>query len=517
MRYKFLFDVFKTSKEYKLFKSDKNTEEVQIDIYNKMLNIKTELESIYGRRLPIIDRFIDGIYLSKILSNTDLNKVYKTLSKFMKNCSIEDFRILYLFRLKLYNTIFAKEGPYVYCHLLPYVSLSVICGGILYLPLNLGDKKITLGKELDELTKPEHFFESRLIDANSKVFGCFEEVSKKKKADVAKHLLKSSCTCINVYLDRLLSVYNSLYLGDVSKNTKDFVDLKLFKLYIEDADDDLGFALLKCKPDYMSSDLIRLRLISGVDNPTEFKFSSLIASCDFRGLRDRKYILPNKGVILKCAELPNESSLVLEGYDELLGYYICQLVDEGTNKYFNMFLLKSDTANAYIPSASLLCLYNLYKIDSPKSDSTEVIFNDTTEGFRIYDMSTVFNAAYNAFIEGFSVCDIGAIPDQTCSEHKSDYEEIKCVNCICENVTLEVLQPSYWKYRDKEPSGHNLVRPSSDLFAEKMISIGAFKRKLPDGSQRGEQVEQLAEKYCINLKEGETIVSPFERRQKVKL
>lgn len=462
-----------------------------------MLNIKTELESAYERRLPIIDKFIDGIYLSKILFNTDLNKVYKVLSKFMKNCSIEDFRILYLFRLKLYNTIFAKEGPYVYCHLLPYVSLSIICGGIFYLPLTLGDKKITLGKELDELTKPEHFFESRLIDANSKVFGCFEEVSKKKKADVAKHLLKSSCTCINVYLDRLLSVYNSLYLGDVSRNAKDFVDLKLFKLYIEEADDDLGFALLKCKPDYMSSDLIRLRLISGVDNPTEFKFSSLIASCDFRGLRDRKYILPNKGVILKCAELPSESSLVLEGYDELLGYYICQLVDEETNKYFNMFLLKSDTANVCIPSASLLCLYNLYKIDSPKSDSTEVIFNDTTEGFRIYDMSTIFNATYNGDTD--------------------NYEEIKCVNCICENVTLEVLQPSYWKYRDKESSGHNLVRPSSDLFAEKMISIGAFKRKLPDGSQRGEQVEQLAEKYCINLKEGETIVSPFERRQKVKL
>lgn len=497
MRYKFLFDIFKNSKEYKLFKSNKNTDDVQLDVYEQMVSVKMELETIYQKKFIIIDKFIDGIYLSKVLCNSDLNKIYKVLTKFIKSCSIEDFRILYLFRLKLYNSILGKEGPYVYCYLLPYVSLSVVCGGILYLPLVVDDKKITLGKELDELAKPEHFFDSRLVTVDERVFTYFRGPLKKEKVEVAKSFLKTSCDIINKYLDKLLSVYNSLYLENVNNLIKNFINLDLFKLSINDINNDIGLAIFKRESIYSNSNLVDLGLKRILNEFVEFKFSSLVTGCDFNGLRDRKFILPNKGVMLKCEEAPKNSSLVLEGYDELLGYYICQLVYNGKDEYFDMFLLKSSVSNVCDLSVSLLNLYNLYKINSPKSDFTEMVFSNTSEGFRMFDMDSIFTATY--------------------ADTEDDMENIRYYNCICEKVTLEILQPTYWKYKDRNYNTNLKTRPSSDLFAEKMISIGAFKRRLPDGSQRGEQVEQLAEKYCINLKEGETIVSPFERRQKVKL
>ena len=59
-------------------------------------------------------------------------------------------------------------------------------------------------------------------------------------------------------------------------------------------------------------------------------------------------------------------------------------------------------------------------------------------------------------------------------------------------------------------------KPSS-LLAEKKIKINVFKRKLPSGSVRSKQAEDLAKKYCIDLQDDETIVSSFERKQKVKL
>ena len=89
---------------------------------------------------------------------------------------------------------------------------------------------------------------------------------------------------------------------------------------------------------------------------------------------------------------------------------------------------------------------------------------------------------------------------------------------VFEEINVKVLKPSQWKYKEDcivtERKGHNI---NKNLLAEKIVKVNAFKRKLPSGSKRSDNADMLSKKYCIDLNEDETIVSPFERKQKVKL
>lgn len=507
MKYKFLLNIFKNSKEYKLFKSERNTDDIQYDIYCELTKVKFDLENEYDRKFFIIDKFLDGLYLSKALFDTDINKVYKTLVGFIKKCSVEDFRVLYLFRLKVYDDMLKEDSPYEYCYLVPYVALTVVCGGIFYIPLNVGDKVINLSKDLDELTEPSKFFNNRLVkeDFNLKHYYykntdiVDKSLMNKMKTEIMNNCAKKSLRFINTYVEKLLSIYNCLHIPAVNINAKDYIDLDLFKLVIKNVDIDLGEAIYKTNPKYISLNLSSLLLDREKENSdVEFKFPSLAISSDFSTLRERKYLLPKTGVIVLPDKFENDSSLVLEGYDNLIGYYICQLVNNTVDKHFNLFSLKTNISNVYIIDVSLLSLFNLYEVPYAPAYKSRVILKENTDGLRWLNMEDVFKAAYD--------------------DNDSVVKRIYGNNYVFEEINVKVLKPNYWKYKEDcivtERKGHNI---NKNLLAEKIVKVNAFKRKLPSGSKRSDNADMLSKKYCIDLNEDETIVSPFERKQKVKL
>lgn len=505
MKYKCLLNIFKNSKEYGLFKSDRNTEEVQTDIYCELTKVKFDLENEHDKRFFIIDKFLDSLYLSKSLFNNNINKVYKSLTDFIKKCSVEDFRILYLFRLKVYDSMLREKSPYEYCYLMPYVSLTVVCGGILYLPLKIGDKSINLGRDLDSLISSENFFSSKLVKENFNLkhyyYSDKETVNNvhlnKMKTEITNNCSRSSLRFINTYIEKLLSIFNCLHIPAVNNNINEYIDLDLFKLVISDVDEDLGKAIFKTKPKFVTLSLSTLILDREEDN-TEFKFPSLAVNSDFSTLRERRYLLPKNGAIVIPEEAPKESSLILEGYDDLIGYYICQLVDNSVDKHFNLFFLTSCTSNVYIADVNLSCLFNLYGVKYADKYKSKTILNSSVDGLRFMKMEDIFKAAYDINMEG------------TIKIYGNNY--------LSEDLNITVLKPSYWKYKEDyivtERKGHNI---NKNLLAEKIVRVNAFKRKLPSGSKRSDNANMLSKMYCIDLNEDETIVSPFERKQKVKI
>lgn len=86
---------------------------------------------------------------------------------------------------------------------------------------------------------------------------------------------------------------------------------------------------------------------------------------------------------------------------------------------------------------------------------------------------------------------------------------------------FEVKVPYYWKYRGSSKNNHNGLNEESSLgsnfYGEETIQISAFTRKLPKGYTASEEAKGLAKKYCLDLEEGETVVSPFSKNIKVKI
>jgi len=505
LKYKCLLNILKNSKEYTLLNSDRNTDTAQASIYYELINIKISLEEDLDRRLIIIDKFLDGIYLSKVLINKDINKVYKALTTFMKNCSEKDFRVLYLYRLKLYNFMLKESIPYEYCYLIPYVTLTIICGGILYLPLSVGNKSINLGKDLDDLVNPEKFFSSKLVKEDFKLECYYRKEDEKlnsrfiesKKKEIATNCFKKSLGFLNTYIEKLLSIYNCLHIPTVNNNVKEYVDLDLFKLVIKDVDDDLGKAILDADPKYVTLNISALFLGEGEELKTEFKFPNLVVNSDLKTLRERKYILPKGGVVVVPEIMKKNSSLILEGYDDLIGYYICQLSDNGYDKHFNLINLTTNVNNIYKVDVNLLSLFNLYKVPYTPLEKSDKVFNTVNEGLRVLDFKDMFKAVYN-----IDDCVV----------------KIKGCNYIYEDIHIDIFKPSYWKYKGiANNSNHKELDYNKNLLAEKIVKINAFKRKLPSGNKRSNNADLLSKKYCIDLEEDETIVSSFERKQKVKL
>lgn len=85
---------------------------------------------------------------------------------------------------------------------------------------------------------------------------------------------------------------------------------------------------------------------------------------------------------------------------------------------------------------------------------------------------------------------------------------------------FEVLAPYYWKYKDLYSYNTKYkVNLGIDFgFYGKMTQeISAFTRKLPVGQVASSIAKDLAKKYCLELEEGETIVSPFTRNSKIRV
>lgn len=51
----------------------------------------------------------------------------------------------------------------------------------------------------------------------------------------------------------------------------------------------------------------------------------------------------------------------------------------------------------------------------------------------------------------------------------------------------------------------------------KLVSVGTYFRRFPKGQQASENARTLAQKYCMMLEPGYTLVEGFERRQRIKI
>lgn len=79
----------------------------------------------------------------------------------------------------------------------------------------------------------------------------------------------------------------------------------------------------------------------------------------------------------------------------------------------------------------------------------------------------------------------------------------------------EVTVPYYWKYKGScSTSTKNYKINNLEKYEKSEQYISAFKRGLPSGYKRSKEAEGLSKIYCIELKEDETLVSPFIRNKK---
>ena len=161
-----------------------------------------------------------------------------------------------------------------------------------------------------------------------------------------------------------------------------------------------------------------------------------------------------------------------------------------------MIFLTASVSNIFVPTVCTMSMLNLYNVKPVDRHG-----NFTIELVDLYKF-------------------ISDIMIRATSENPNEYElGYRTTNYKFKEFVYDVYEPSYWKYKGllKPNSKSEVGEKSSSLLAEKKIKINAFKRKLPSGSVRSKQAEDLAKKYCIDLKDDETIVSSFERKQKVKL
>lgn len=495
MKYKFLFNCLKNSIDFSIYRfidsADTIVEDNIQDIYEDLIHTKVELENKIGRKLPIVDKFLDGLFLERVInSKMDINKVYKKLSLFMKSCSINDFRELYLYKLTMYNKLCDKEGMLnVSLPFMPYMLLTVICGGILYRPLELSDNIVVIiGNDLDNIIVDDKFFNNPITkDELTKVHheGKVTTFKNVKPSMVNTFKVKLLNTLINKpsfflfeYLERLLSLYNSLHISSVNKLLGKYVDIDMFKLILGNNIFESG--------DYCFE-----------DSKVKASYPSFVPSYNLDCLRSRDYILPSNGVILKIMIGNNDiSAYIIEDFDDVVGAFICQMSSINGCKRIDMIFLTASVSNIFVPTVCTMSMLNLYNVKPVDRHG-----NFTIELVDLYKF-------------------ISDIMIRATSENPNEYElGYRTTNYKFKEFVYDVYEPSYWKYKGllKPNSKSEVGEKSSSLLAEKKIKINAFKRKLPSGSVRSKQAEDLAKKYCIDLQDDETIVSSFERKQKVKL
>ncbi len=87
---------------------------------------------------------------------------------------------------------------------------------------------------------------------------------------------------------------------------------------------------------------------------------------------------------------------------------------------------------------------------------------------------------------------------------------IERVSVYFEDETLYYSEPIWWNY-DQVKSR----KKGQAVELTKLISVGTYFRRLPKGQQASENARTLAQKYCMILEPGYTLVEGFERRQRV--
>lgn len=106
------------------------------------------------------------------------------------------------------------------------------------------------------------------------------------------------------------------------------------------------------------------------------------------------------------------------------------------------------------------------------------------------------------------------------------YKSMNFIDCATHKIHIikgtskefdeyEVTVPYYWRYKGSSSnSTKNYKVNNLEKYQRPEQYISAFKRGLPSGYKRSKEAEGLSKIYCIELKEDETLVSPFVRNKK---
>lgn len=190
-------------------------------------------------------------------------------------------------------------------------------------------------------------------------------------------------------------------------------------------------------------------------------------------LRKRAYLIPSSGVSISYNEFEID---LFERQLDGNNYLVC-IVNKKDHSYFTIInLTESFTLNVnpfLVELCSVLCSF--YKMsDKP--------------------VPSVLNFKMDRFISD------GAESIETFIVNQED---------------IVVKSPYYWRLSNKDyTSGlsvEGLKMPRSEVY------ISAFKRKLPSGYKASDEAVSMSKLYCIDLEEGETLVSPFIRNSKKKV
>lgn len=440
----------------------------------------------------IMDILVLGNNIFELRSEIDKNRRNELLIDFISKCSVSDFRIIHNFKLFVVQEISAFTGSELIGqsnYKEKYIDddkafalaisakllslLTTLEGGIIYKPLKVKGKLLDLGNELNKLINPRYFSQSVLFDFDVEIFNAIREYigvdkdvkSKKEVVSILSMFYKNHCIkysnksffLFSLYYDKLVSLFNMMYIEEAKTVFENYMDFNVF----------------------------RINPLDLILNNVEDNIFAYIDRHDLKDLYKRKYIVPASGVALKFKEYNHIlENIIAEGYDDLIGYYIfsLQLINKRNNlSYFN---LTGDFNSVAIVNNNLIAMFDFYGVHGRVQDG----------------------------VERFTITNINKLADNIVSD------EMLSLNCYYPTkIDYEVFMPEYWKYKGNNPNSIKKTGEPSSPIVSKMIKINAFKRKLAEGQHRSYEAESLAKKLCIQLDDDETIVSPFERKQRIKL
>lgn len=466
-------------------------------IYENCYNIVLRYKKVFDfTDNSILDKIMDTLVLGnnifELKNERDKSKRNDLLVDFISKCSINDFRIIHNFKLFMVQEISSFCNLELTTQKEPKIDfmdddkalavgvsfkllllLTAVEGGIIYKPLNIKGKMLDIGNELNKLINPKYFSQSALFDFDVTIFNAIREYmsvkkdvkSKKEVVNILSNFYKNHCIkysnksffLFSLYYDKLVDIFNMMYIDDAKVVFENYLDLNIFKMN--------------------PLDLIL--------NNVEDNIFSYIDRKDLSDLYKRKYIVPTGGILMEFKEYNYAlKNIISEGYDSIIGYYIFSLQLIHRRSGFSYFNLTGNFNSVAIVNNNLIAMFDFYGVHGRMQNGRE----------------------------RFTIANINKLSDGLIDRKLME------LNCYyVEKIDYEVLLPEYWKYRDNTSDSRKKTGEINTPVVSKMIKINAFKRKLAEGQHRSYDAKCLAKKLCIKLDDDETIVSPFERKQRIKL
>lgn len=442
----------------------------------------------------VLDILTDEVLLKYKPFGQDANNLRKMFKKVFRQLTVYDYKVLHKFRLFIEKemtnaadieelradsqvTIKGDNFEFITAGLLLILLMLSIEGGILYEYFNVRNITMNLGKDLDNLVDKRIPAEQRrtlmLYDNMSLLAAEYLDINLAKGIGVGKsteignklleNIKNESSNLFGNWYIFLLDLCFGLHNESTRKVIESYISENTFKFNLINA---LGFS------DYNTS-LVHRYVLD--DNVHEAFYS-------------REVLLPSSGVEItfKDADYAKAKTSVCECDDEVFGR--------------NIFIFTLDDSNYYF------CCKSLY-LDL-KIGSFDQLPNGMSPVFDVYNIRNEFNSVA-------TFTELAVELNQKESRLNRNKKET-----VLEELEYTVYIPTHWRYKNQNKQVQKEFNPNTEcsaLYGKELKNIKPFTRPLANGHQRSINAEQLAKQLCIKLKPGTTLVSEFERMQRVRL